>query len=607
MSTDNDPTNPNEPAPNTEDVSTKSTPVDVTKKSASPIQSGRLTTVPKPGKNKNLDKSKSPDDGSSQDEPDDETAFDQFFLTNFSPFSGLEDVIEWLDNTDEKFSLYKVSLKQRFSAIPLLIKGVAKRTYLEAKETLTCYDDFYKLLINSYASTTTRSNSQNLSSFSVPPTFISNKQSQDITGPRHVTFDDPSKPPTNSFNLTDSLPPHPVSRSTALYDIGTSGLSGEDTVHRSNLFPSHNSLCSSNDLDQTAYALRRAIIDNIIRSPKTFRGGKEDVKQWLEDIEQQFYTAQIPEYNKLDLVQYSLRGEALRWFKNNKSTFSSWNVFVKAFKQTFLSPFFEEIAFKKLESYHQGINQPIRSFYNEVLKLCEEADSSMSDTSKLRNLLNKTKPSLQLEIRKRKPSSSKQFLEFAIEVEELFHLSNLDPSNTDNSQDLFTPSSTYQSVLNNNFIPPPPPNNKNLYNNPFFYPPPNNNYSYPPVQPYTPSTQQYASPAPIYQPYPSYYPPVQPQQPYMSFDSKRQNNYTTTNSSSNNNSYRKPYRGTSNNNSNTSNTNKVQQTNPQPPQANTVSTSHLPSLFDSLQLPNTPDFCIKCNQQGHATSACPHF
>jgi hypothetical protein len=73
----------------------------------------------------------------------------------------------------------------------------------------------------------------------------------------------------------------------------------------------------------------------------------------------------------------------------------------------FLSPFFQEIAFKKLESYSQGVNQPIRSFYNEVLKLCNEADPSMSDSSKLRLLLNKTNPSVQFEIRLKRPTTTK--------------------------------------------------------------------------------------------------------------------------------------------------------------------------------------------------------
>jgi hypothetical protein len=126
-----------------------------------------------------------------------------------------------------------------------------------------------------------------------------------------------------------------------------------------------------------------------------------------DDLENVFDIAQIPDCRKLYLVPYFLRGEALRWYKNNTSTLTSWETFVQELKEAFLSPYHEELAFKKLESYTQGINQPIRSFYNEVLKLCSEADPTTSKSTKLKNLLNKTKPTIQLEIRRKKPNNNK--------------------------------------------------------------------------------------------------------------------------------------------------------------------------------------------------------
>src|SRR5262249_54861904 len=111
-----------------------------------------------------------------------------------------------------------------------------------------------------------------------------------------------------------------------------------------------------------------------------------------------------------------------------KSSFTSWSSFVQEFKEAFLSPFHEELAFKKLESYTQGVNQSIRSFYNEVLKLCSEADPTMSESTKLKNLLNKVSPRIQFEVRRKKPTTVKQFLEYAKEIEELLKLSNIDPA-----------------------------------------------------------------------------------------------------------------------------------------------------------------------------------
>ena len=68
----------------------------------------------------------------------------------------------------------------------------------------------------------------------------------------------------------------------------------------------------------------------------------------------------------------------------------------------------------------------MRSFYNEVLKLCTETDPEMSESMKLRHLLKKVKPTLRYEIRKNKPTTTKQFLEYAKESEELLQLSNSD-------------------------------------------------------------------------------------------------------------------------------------------------------------------------------------
>ena len=50
----------------------------------------------------------------------------------------------------------------------------------------------------------------------------------------------------------------------------------------------------------------------------------------------------------------------------------------------------------------------------------------MSEAMKLKTLLNKTKPSIQFEVRKKKPTSIGEFLEYAKEAEEILQLSNID-------------------------------------------------------------------------------------------------------------------------------------------------------------------------------------
>ncbi len=53
----------------------------------------------------------------------------------------------------------------------------------------------------------------------------------------------------------------------------------------------------------------------------------------------------------------------------------------------------------------------------------------MSEATKLKNLLNKRKPTIQFEVRKKKPNSVNQFLEYVGDVEELFQLSNVEMDN----------------------------------------------------------------------------------------------------------------------------------------------------------------------------------
>ncbi|CAF4470407.1 unnamed protein product, partial [Didymodactylos carnosus] len=133
-----------------------------------------------------------------------------------------------------------------------------------------------------------------------------------------------------------------------------------------------------------------------------------------------------------------LKGEALSWFKDNKQNILTWKNFVDEIKSAFTSSFEAELSFKKLESYYQGQNQSIRNYYTEMNKIFKEADSTMSEASKLKYLMAKMKASLQFEVRKKKPLSVTQFLEYAREVEALIELSN----NTSYTQPTSTESST---------------------------------------------------------------------------------------------------------------------------------------------------------------------
>jgi hypothetical protein len=277
----------------------------------------RLTIKPPRTQHPNSDDEKSVDEGSLTSEPADEDPFDAFILSNFHPFSGSEDVIEWLDLTDEKFNLLKLSRKLRYAAIPLLVTGEAKRAYLRNERKIQTYDDFYTFLWRRYDPS--NDNAPRSTAHSFTSTVVSQENiPRNIPTQKSVVFDDQQKSSNKTFDILDGSLQPPILRSTALLDLGATDVTVDAPVSRSNILASHNSLFITSQLDHTSYALLRAVVDSLIKNPKTFRGGKEDVKQWLEDIEQAFDTAQIPESLKIDLVQHSVRGEALRLYKKKK-------------------------------------------------------------------------------------------------------------------------------------------------------------------------------------------------------------------------------------------------------------------------------------------------
>ena len=250
----------------------------------------------------------------------------------------------------------------------------------------------------------------------------------------------------NTSDATHFTHQPPALRSTAIVDFGATNIIGETLDNKSTKVITNSSVSI---LDQTTNDLRKAIVEDLIKNPKVFKGGKDDVNKWIEDIEHLLNLAHVPEPSRLDLISYSLRSDALQWFKNNKNLFTSWSIFITEIKRAFTSSFHEELAFKKLESYNQGENQYIRNFFNEVLKLCREADPTMSEATKLKNLLNKTKPTVQFEVRRKKPTTTAEFLEYAKDVEELFQLSSIAINNNNSNPSISkeTQSSTQRTII----------------------------------------------------------------------------------------------------------------------------------------------------------------
>jgi Ty3 transposon capsid-like protein len=510
--------------------------------------------------------------------------FDTFVLDNFVRFTGKEDVVQWFDQTEHKFNELRVGQRLRFKAIPLLIEGLAKRKYVIHKNPIRSFDNFYEFLLSEFDKSDIDTNQCNCTH------GAANYQPSNLMTPFKPRSTDNST--STDVYLNDStklIRQTPAFCSTAVIDVSATTL-GE--MHAATSVNSANNL-SASDCDRTLIDLRKAIVASLIRNPKTFAGGKDDVTKWIEEIEHLLEVAHIPDSTRLDLISYSLRGDALEWYKSNKSTLNCWITFVTEIKRAFTSSFHEEMAFKRLESYTQGANQPIRNFFNEILKLCKEADSTMSESTKLKNLVNKTRPTIQFEVRKKKPTNTSQFLEYAKEAEELLQLSSMTMEDNSaayvhtshphsvaplTSASLAPTNQSFDNRTNNSSS-----NDSRNYNQDYHSSQNRNAYSNS-----KPAWDKSASrPSPQYNQNKPRYNQNNSQTNRDKFPSNTQNYTQKKQSQYSNNSSRDAY--------------------PSQASANTINPSYQSPPTDPSQEMFSSILCARCNQLGHEATACPSF
>ncbi len=99
--------------------------------------------------------------------------------------------------------------------------------------------------------------------------------------------------------------------------------------------------------------------------------------------------------------------------------FPTWIDFIEKLIKTFESSGRGDTAFNRLRHYQQGVNQNVRQYYFEIIRLCKEANPLMDKASKLQYLKNGLKPSLRFDVLLKDPTTPETFLEYAQRIEEL--------------------------------------------------------------------------------------------------------------------------------------------------------------------------------------------
>lgn len=220
----------------------------------------------------------------------------------------------------------------------------------------------------------------------------------------------------------------------------------------------------------------------------------------------------------------------------------------------------------------------------------------MSEATKLKNLLNKIKPTIQFEVRKKKPTTIAEFLEYARDVEELFALSNITIDNVkidklQISNKAQPNSSSYTASSNNQYAPHLSSVKfhsgysgnfrNNASNNTFVNRTMRNNsqpttYTTPPFRSFQPNSNQYRTNT-------------------QRFPTNRNNSSFNTN----NNDSRFRYQP--------SRFNSSRYDQPRPRTANTIFPPDSSTNIDEEQELPPPISCTQCNQFGHDVSSCQNF
>lgn len=353
------------------------------------------------------------------DTPLEKSSLLDLLRAHIDSFSGIGDTYAWFIQLDTTLSDFKISFPDRISFIPYFFVGKPMIWYSLHRHQINDYHDFCQLFalefLNIKSTADLHLSSQSTSSCLPPP-------ASDI-----LEDDLLDNSPDNPLNLTTPFTPH---------------LTPSSDLHP----PTSPSTLSS--------TISKALIDRFVKDPLKFYGGKDNVMTWLHEIDQQFQIMNLCDPDKLNLIHICLKGEAHQWFQQHPKTFYSWSDFVSQIKHSFHSNLQRDLAFKKLQQYHQTIHQTAFQYYNEMIKLINQADPAMSESAKVHYLMNGLRDSLSVETRRNYPKTTREFLVQVKIAEDLttLHTSFNNYATIHADQKPFNPYSSSSHLSNTNHI-----------------------------------------------------------------------------------------------------------------------------------------------------------
>ena len=173
--------------------------------------------------------------------------------------------------------------------------------------------------------------------------------------------------------------------------------------------------------EQTLLArARKARFDDL----QNFSGHpSEDVERFLKTIKNITKANDETENREiLEIVRGKLTQSAGIWFDNNEHIFNKWSDFESAFRNRYFSTTMIHKKFDKLKQRKQLHDEPITSYFDDIINLCREIDPHMSEHIIIQHLTSGINPDFQKELLRRESSihTIKEFLKYA-KIEQDLH------------------------------------------------------------------------------------------------------------------------------------------------------------------------------------------
>lgn len=157
------------------------------------------------------------------------------------------------------------------------------------------------------------------------------------------------------------------------------------------------------------------------RKPAIFCGEPgQDPTRWLKEYER------VSKYNRWDdtlqlaNVYFFLDGTARQWYENNEETLTSWTVFETKLKTTFGD---NETCIRRakdqLKSRAQKPGESIQSYIQDVLGLCHQIDSDMSDEDKVSHLMKGVAEDVFQALLTKEVKNAEDFTKWCLHIEDM--------------------------------------------------------------------------------------------------------------------------------------------------------------------------------------------